>query len=172
MADYKRLTPFILRWEGGYVDDPDDAGGATNRGVTIGTYTAYCERRGLPKPSKADVRRMPMAHWEEIFKTMYWDRWQADRIKSQSVANICVDWVWASGAWGIRRVQRLLGVREDGIVGEVTLASLNARDPRRLFAEIRADRYAFVEEIIRRRSQNAKFRKGWLRRINDIKYED
>ena len=35
MADVKKLAPFILKWEGGFVNDPDDLGGATNMGVTI-----------------------------------------------------------------------------------------------------------------------------------------
>lgn len=172
MADHNKLIPYILRWEGGYVDDPDDAGGATNKGVTIATYEAYCKRKGLPKPGKQDLKDMPDEHWREIFKGMYWDRWRADRITSQSVANICVDWVWGSGKYGITRVQRLLGVQEDGIVGDVTLAAINARDPRRLFSEIKADRYAYIEEIIRRRPTNAKYRRGWLNRLNDLAYED
>ena len=35
MADVRKLAPFILKWEGGFVNDPDDLGGATNMGVTI-----------------------------------------------------------------------------------------------------------------------------------------
>ena len=31
MADVRKLAPFILKWEGGFVNDPDDLGGATNR---------------------------------------------------------------------------------------------------------------------------------------------
>lgn len=38
MADVRKLAPFILKWEGGFVNDPDDLGGATNMGVTIGTW--------------------------------------------------------------------------------------------------------------------------------------
>lgn len=38
MADIKVLVPFILSWEGGFVNDPDDKGGATNKGVTIATW--------------------------------------------------------------------------------------------------------------------------------------
>ena len=34
MADVKKLAPFILKWEGGFVNDPDDLGGATNMGVS------------------------------------------------------------------------------------------------------------------------------------------
>lgn len=68
---------------------------------------------------------------------MYWDRWQADRIENQSVANILVDWVWASGVHGIKRPQKILGVTVDGIVGDKTIAALNAMDPMSLFFKIK-----------------------------------
>ena len=35
MADVKILAPFIIKWEGGFVNHPNDPGGATNKGVTI-----------------------------------------------------------------------------------------------------------------------------------------
>ena len=38
MANVNQLAPFILKWEGGFVNDPADLGGATNMGVTIGTW--------------------------------------------------------------------------------------------------------------------------------------
>ena len=38
MAKVNLLLPFILRWEGGFVNDPMDKGGATNKGVTIATW--------------------------------------------------------------------------------------------------------------------------------------
>ena len=34
MANVNKLKPFILKCEGGFVNDPDDLGGATNRGIT------------------------------------------------------------------------------------------------------------------------------------------
>ena len=48
MADVRKLVPFILKWEGGFVNDPDDLGGATNMGVTIGTYEHIAERKDIP----------------------------------------------------------------------------------------------------------------------------
>lgn len=47
MADVRKLAPFILKWEGGFVNGPDDLGGATNMGVTIGTYEAYCRKKDI-----------------------------------------------------------------------------------------------------------------------------
>ena len=97
MADVKKLAPFIQRWEGGFVDDPDDLGGATNMGVTIATYKVYRKRKGLSEPTEDDLKHLSNNEWIDILKSLYWDKWKADQIKSQSVANILVDWVWASG---------------------------------------------------------------------------
>ena len=38
MADARKLVPFILKWEGGFVNDPADKGGATNKGITLKTF--------------------------------------------------------------------------------------------------------------------------------------
>ena len=97
MADVKKLAPFIQRWEGGFVDDPDDLGGATNMGVTIATYKVYRKRKGLSEPTVDDLKQLSNNEWIDNLKSLYWDKWKADQIKSQSVANILVDWVWASG---------------------------------------------------------------------------
>ena len=171
MADPKKLIPFILKWEGGFVNDPVDLGGATNKGVTMTTFAAYRKKRGQPAPTIQDLKNLSDADWHEIFKSLYWDRWKADEIKSQAVANILVDWVWASGVHGIKRPQRILGVAVDGLVGPTTLSYLNAADPKRLFDAIKADRIKFIDEICKARPANERFRKGWMSRINAIAYE-
>lgn len=171
MANSSKLVPFILQWEGGFVNDPDDLGGATNMGVTIGTYEAYCRKKGYPRPTVERLKNLTKEDWAEIFKTMYWDRWKADDINSQAVANIVVDWVWASGVHGIKRPQKLLGVVADGLVGAKTIAAINAADPKKLFDAIKADRAKFIDEICKARPKNEKYRKGWMNRINAIKYE-
>ena len=172
MADVRKLAPFILKWEGGFVNDPDDLGGATNMGVTISTW----KQVGYDKDGDGDidVDDLHLLTREDVvnrvLKPHYWDRWKADEIKSQSVANILVDWVWASGAHGIKIPQRLLGVTVDGIVGPKTLAAVNARNPRELFDMIKIARFDFIEDICRKRPTNNKFKRGWMNRINDISY--
>ena len=171
MAKIEKLIPFILKWEGGFVDDPADLGGATNKGVTIGAFEGFCKKNGRPKPTVLDLKNISDADWKEIIKTLYWDRWKADGIKSQGVANILVDWVWASGVHGIKRPQRILGVSSDGLVGSKTITAVNAMDAEKLFKMIKEDRVKFVDEICKARPANERFRKGWLNRINSIKYE-
>lgn len=171
MANSSKLVPFILQWEGGFVNDPDDLGGATNKGITIGTFTEYRRKKGLKTPTVNDLKNISGAEWNDVFKSLYWDRWKADEIKNQSVANILVDWVWASGSHGIKRPQRLLGVKADGIVGKQTIAAVNAMDAATLFKMIKDDRAKFIDEICKARPKNEKFRKGWMNRINAIRYE-
>ena len=171
MANSSKLVPFILQWEGGFVNDPLDLGGATNKGITTGTFTEYKKRKGLKSPTVQDLKNISNEDWHEVFKGLYWDRWKADEIKNQAVANILVDWVWASGSHGIKRPQRILGVTADGVVGSKTIAALNAKDPAELFRMIKADRIKFIDEICKKRPANNRFKKGWLNRINAIKYE-
>ncbi|RGV49017.1 peptidoglycan domain protein [Bacteroides intestinalis] len=170
MANVNKLAPFILKWEGGFVNDLDDLGGDTNMGVTIGTYGAYCRKKGYPKPTVERLKNLTKEEWTEILKTMYWDRWKADEIESQSVANILVDWVWASGVYGIKIPQQFLGVDVDGIVGPKTIATLNSRDPRELFDRIKIARFDFIEDICQKRPANNKFKRGWMNRINNLTF--
>lgn len=171
MANSSKLIPFILQWEGGFVNDPDDLGGATNKGITIGAFAEYKKRKGQKAPTVTDLKNISDAEWNDVFKSLYWDRWKADEIKNQSVANILVDWVWASGSHGIKRPQRLLGVKADGIVGKQTIAALNAMDAATIFRMIKDDRARFIDEICKARPKNEKYRKGWMNRINAIRYE-
>ena len=51
MANVYKLAPWILKWEGGFVNDPADLGGATNMGVTIGTWKSC----GYDKDGDGDI---------------------------------------------------------------------------------------------------------------------
>ena len=167
MANHKILEPFILKWEGGFVNDKDDLGCATNMGVTIATYRSVF---GSKKTVK-DLKRMTRVQWGIIFKKYYWDKWKADDINDQNVANILVDWLWCSGYYGIKIPQEVLGVSVDGIVGSKTIAAINARDGRELFDTIKQERKDYIDRICQTRPQNKKFKKGWLNRINSLYYE-
>ena len=167
MANHKILEPFILKWEGGFVNDKDDLGGYTNMGVTLATYRSVFGS----KKTVNDLKRMTRVQWGIIFKKFYWDKWNADNIKNQNVANILVDWLWCSGSYGIKIPQRVLGVSADGIVGSKTIAAINARDGRELFDAIKKERKDFIDRICLTRPQNRKFKKGWLNRINSLDYE-
>lgn len=187
MAQLEKIIPFLINWETGVkdneatnerlfhmakakgiVNDLADRGGATIVGVTIGTYMEYCRRKGRPNPTEADLASLRYSDWLDLLKTMFWDRWQADNIIDQRVAQMLVDWVWTSGSYGITIPQRIIGVKVDCIVGPKTLTAVNARDPKEFFDTVKRERFAYVDRICRRRPANLRFRNGWLRRINSI----
>lgn len=170
MAEIKILAPFILSFEGGFVNDKDDAGGATNKGVTIATW----KKVGYDKNGDGDidVQDLKLITDQEavnaVLRPHYWNRWKADQIESQSLANILVDWVWGSGANGIKIPQRMLGVTMDGVVGPKTLAALNGTNHKDFFEAVKKEREAFFNRIVKAKPTQKKFLKGWLRRLNSI----
>lgn len=167
MADYKKLIPIIKKWEGGYVNHPLDKGGCTNSGITIATYKYYF---GKDKTCD-DLRKMSESEWNYIFKTGYWDKWKADYIDSQAIANLVVDYVWGSGKYGIKYVQRLLGVVDDGIVGKKTLSALNSYpNQKELFNKIWARRKKHFDDIVKNNPSQKVFLKGWYNRLNAFKW--
>lgn len=189
MAEIKKLSPIVAKWEAGFVNDPKDKGGATNMGITIGTWRQIgYDKDGDGDIDVQDIRLLNEHDFAAVLK-IYWNRWIANKILNQSVANILVDWVFTSGAWGIKIPQRILGVEEDGIVGPKTLKALNAECPKELFQKLFKAREKFFKDIatnsviayekkIKRKATEAekmkhtqkRFIKGWLNRLNDFKY--
>ena len=111
--------------------------------------------------------------WTDIIKGLYWDKWKADQIRNQSIANILVDWVWMSGAHGIKRPQAVLGVDADGIVGPKTINAINEYPSQEeLFYKIKEERKKFINEICASRPANEKFRKGWTNRLKELDFSE
>lgn len=155
----------------GYANDPCDRGGATMCGVTLATYTAYRRKHGHAVTTVADLKRISFGEWCEILKSMFWDRCRGDEIHTQMVAVAITDWVWGSGVTGIKRVQKLLGLTADGVVGTKTLEAINNAHQQDLFNNIQAARNRFHASIARPGSSNAKFLKGWNRRVSMITWK-
>lgn len=76
--DISRALPIILQFEGGLVDDPNDPGGRTNKGVTKKVYDAFRQRKGLPIQ---DVALISDEEVREIYKGEYWDTVGGDTLE-------------------------------------------------------------------------------------------
>ncbi len=171
MASYKYHVDFLLRWEGGYVDDPKDKGGATNMGVTLATWKKIgYDIDGDGIITKNDIRKLTRCDFEYVVRH-YWNRINGNKIQNQNVANIIFDWFWHSGNVAIKKVQQILGVRADGIIGKITLRAINDyRDQQGLFYKIRDRRLLFIDRIIKNNPSQKKFERGWKRRIRALTY--
>ena len=94
MDRINKLKSFILSWEGGFVNDPRDPGGATNKGITIATFQQVFGKN----KTVSDLKKMTDSQWMTVFKKYFWDKYKADNIKDEWIAYLLVDWLWASGS--------------------------------------------------------------------------
>jgi lysozyme family protein len=175
MADFVTSLARVLKWEGGFSLVKEDKGNYNSKKQLVGTnygIAAFVYERWLGRvPTKHDVRNMSKNEAAQIYKGLFWVGIQGDEIKSQAVADILFDGHVNHGAFGIRLMQRILGVKVDGKVGPITLAAINAHDPESLYLQYRNTRRDFYEQIVKRSPDQAVFLKGWLRRINSFQDE-
>ena len=99
MAKIEILAPFILSWEGGFSNHPNDKGGATNKGVTIATW----KQVGYDKDGDGDIDVSDLRLITEedavsrVMKPHYWDLCNCVRLVIFCVSFFVVDCVWGSG---------------------------------------------------------------------------
>lgn len=166
MANFDKYAPGLSSWEGGFGLNKNDAGGWTNRGVTLDTFRQYINPDATPE----DLKRMTEGQWRSIMKGKFWDACNADMIKDQSVAEIFVDWCINSGLGMIKKVQGIIGTKTDGIVGPKTLAAINQWNAKRLHFSIKQARLEYFGAITYNRSQNLEFYDGWINRVAALRY--
>lgn len=168
MANLDIALQKVLGWEGGFSNNPHDSGGATFRGVTIGTYMQYCKLKGKTTPSVEDLKKLDYRTIRDLADVLYWKKIKGDQIRNQSIANLCFDCVWGSGTGYIKKIQGVLGVSQDGIFGSMTLNAINNWQPQRdLFQRLWNRRKIYLEGC----KGAVYYLKGWMRRLNSYTFE-
>lgn len=165
MANHKILAPFIRYYEGGFVNDKDDPGGATNKGVTLTTFRSVFGKNKTVN----DLKNISTSQWDIIFKKYFWDKCKADQISNQSIANMFVDFAWHSGLGNaVPIMQKVAGLqKQDGIVGVITLNAINTYPNQKvLFESLKKARMDFLKG----RKTWWKYGKGWTNRVNATEY--
>ncbi len=163
MDFYDRALAYLLKNEGGFVDNPKDPGGPTKWGITQGTLADW---RGIPV-SGDDVKGLSSEEMSKIYLEKYWEPSACDKMSQYSIACAVFD---ASVLFGLRGAavcaQLAAGVTVDGHIGEHTLAALNALTPDFFLEAFRHHLRLRIEEIISARPSSAAFRSGWQARID------
>jgi lysozyme family protein len=126
MLSVKQIANAIVAREGGFVNDPDDPGGATKHGVTIGTMRRLgLDLDGDGKVNTRDVRALSAAQAEEIFLKHYFDAPGIGKLPEVLQASV-FDMHVNAGANAVRILQNLLNdmgqvVTVDGGIGPETI---------------------------------------------------
>ena len=128
MQTVRELAEEIVAREGGYVNDPDDPGGATNHGVTIHTMRQLgLDLTGDGRVTAADVRRLSRDQAVEIFLAYYFAKPGIANLPVQIQPSV-FDMYVNAGSQAVRILQRLLirlgwPVTADGVIGPNTIAA-------------------------------------------------
>jgi lysozyme family protein len=151
MADFSQAIEFVLQNEGGLSNDPLDAGGLTNFGIS---------QRAYPD---VDVKNLTRDGASAIYERDYW---HYGDIQSQRVATKLLDAAVNLGpVKAVRLMQLALGAIEagpivaDGLFGSQTAEAINAADPDKLMDEYKARLAKYYCEL-----NQPEFMLGWLRR--------
>jgi lysozyme family protein len=128
MRSVHDIAKEIVAREGGFVNDPDDPGGATNHGVTLGTLRRLgLDLTGDGRVDEADVRRLDRAEAERIFVEHYFRRPRIADLPEALQPSVFDMYVNAGGN-AVKVLQRLLNemggdLVVDGAIGPVTAAA-------------------------------------------------
>jgi lysozyme family protein len=167
-AAFEASLPFVLRWEGGFVDHPNDPGGRTNKGVTQRVYDAWRKRQGLPV---RDVKRLDDTELHRIYESSYWIPPHCDRLARQLDLVHFDTAVNMGPGRAVRFLQKAAGCGVDGDFGSQTEKAVQACRPGDLIASYCATREAYYRELVRRNASLGVFLKGWLNRLNALRHE-
>lgn len=156
---------FTLQAEGGFVDNPADPGGATNRGITQNTYDTFRTDRGLNTQSVRDIADHEV---QDIYQQMYWVPAHCAEL-SPKLAVCHFDWAVNHGVHGaIETLQDTLNIQADGIFGPKTRQALELMPQDDLIAEYLANRRDWYEARAKTKPDQAVFLKGWLDRCDAL----
>ncbi|WP_196755071.1 glycoside hydrolase family 108 protein [Burkholderia anthina] len=108
-ARFEKVSKIILFNEGGFVDDPNDPGGATNKGIAWATWEAYAEKDVGVEPTLENLKALTDDQAKAIYLKRYWEPRGFCGIFNEKTALNIYDWTITSGQ-AVRKIQELLAV--------------------------------------------------------------
>lgn len=155
-----------LQFEGGFVDNKADLGGATNYGITQRTYDKFRIDNNL---HTQNVKFLKMDEVREIYRTRYWKPSQAE-LMVLPLAVVQFDTAVLFGVGGaIKFLQEALGVTADGIFGPGTLAAFRTNNNKKTAQKIIDKRIIFHKKRVEEDPSQKIFLQGWLNRANQLR---
>ena len=168
---FKAALKVVLAFEGGFVNNPADPGGATNYGVTLNVARGFGSMADFDHDGDVDAKDialMPLSFAEHVYSEKYWNPLYDSM--SQALATKVFDMAVNMGPGQAHKLlQRglcALGLTcaIDGVLGPQTLSLAIHADEAKLLAAVRAAQKNYYLNLIAARPSLAVFQRGWLRR--------
>ena len=169
MSVFDEAFELVLKFEGGYVNDPNDPGGETKYGISKKAYPGI------------DIKCLAIDQAKEIYRRDFWYPARCERIAKFSPALAILHFDTAVNA-GLRNAAKILqrainrhgfNIKVDGIIGQITLSHLKACNQKTLIRDYALERIAHYTRITKNKNLR-KFLRGWIRRtlevLNEVLY--
>lgn len=157
---FDRCVAVTLAYEGGFTEDPDDPGGATNFGITKSALETFLGKQ----VSVDDVKNLSSSTAIEIYRANYWNQMLCGSLPA-GVDLMVFDYGVNSGPGrAIKDLQGIVGVTQDGAIGKITLPAVLKAPPEDVINKLAAGRLMFLKSL----PTWAKYENGWTRRVNDV----
>lgn len=142
----------VLLFEGGYVNDPRDAGGETKYGIS---------RRAYPD---VDIAGLTVAEARRIYRRDYWDL-RGLGVLPGGIAIALMD-AFVTGGHPVRWMQAAVGVKQDGLIGPVTLKAVMGAGVGRVVSDVQEARLRYFQSLPGWSWAGV----GWARRVHSVSY--
>ena len=171
MASFDLFLPMLLKFEGGYVDDPDDPGGETNKGITMAVFQQCAHALLGIEPSSQNLKGLSDAQAGIVYRSRYWDRMQGDLFSSQDLANIVCEFFVNAGTHATALLQNVLNAMGaqlvvDGETGPATFQAFSGLDSTLVYSSYKEGRIQYYQQLVASKPTLARFLNGWLARVN------
>lgn len=161
--NFQRALKLVLKHEGGWADHPKDPGGATMKGVTIGTFRAYVK----PNATKAELRAITDEQLATVYRRHYWDAVLGAELPD-GVDYAVFDFAVNSGPKrAAQYLQGVVGVSQDGRIGPATLKAVRSFPHAKVINDLCDARMSFLKRL----KTWPTFRKGWSSRVSGVRSE-
>ena len=169
MANYEHALQWVLKHEGGYVNDPDDPGGETYRGIARKMHSKWdgwvmVDMLKLEQsfPANLDRNQDLQIAIAAFYEINFWDKIKGDAINNQSVATSIFDFAVNAGvSTSAMLAQMVVDAKQDGVIGPETIARINSFDPDHFISSFTLAKIARYISIVKKRPASKKYFYGW-----------
>ena len=176
MADFASAFAATMKAEGGYVNDPQDPGGESYKGVARKMNSKWdgwtiidMAKREKNFPANLDTNKPLQEKIRAFYEINYWDKVRGDEITNQHIAESIFDFAVNAGTIASAKLAQItVGAEPDGTIGPVTLQKINADDPRAFLALFALHKIARYIHICEKREESKKFFYGWIKRTVEV----
>jgi lysozyme family protein len=171
MANFTIFLPMLLKFEGGFADDPADPGGVTNKGITFKTFTGCAKKLLNVDPTLENLKNLTDDEAGTIYRALYWNPVRGDEMELQDLANIVCDFYVNGGGNATKLLQRVMNdlgaeLTVDGSIGPASMGALAGLDQTDVYRSYKSGRIAYYQNLALTQPALSKFLKGWLNRAN------